>query len=450
MSYNNNISSPNDHSSINLENYEMYFMMYIDRELCEAEMAEVDAFLLKYPYLQIEMDQLKATILSLPNEESVVLPNKNQLFKKEDDVIDAIDGVEEKIILATDNELNDLDWLVLQKEISVNSEVDKLFQQYQQTILPQEKIEFPNKNLLFKAEEAVLDPSLEEKIILATDQELNQSELLALQKELSQNPAAEKLFQQYQSTVLPKETIVFPNKQQLYKSGGKTISIFRARWVELSIAAAVALFVVVNVYNPQNTKELIKETINTPSTTQVKPADSNTNQQSTEETTSNTSSIGETTSRTSNVRNVAANVVSSTEVKQASKSSIVSTVNTPQNNIKVEVPTEKIEIEKKSSEASNISNTTNVQQTNTSTETVPATLTDEEFFASFEVKNDTDALIAEQQLQDLRSLMATNDPREVEDYSSDPIPLRGLFKKVKNEVFKHNRNSKNSYSIHFK
>lgn len=387
MSYNENISSNHQPAPlITMENYEMYFLMYIDRELNESEMAAVDAFLLIHPELQEEMDQLKSTVLELPNIESITLPNKMSLYKSEENQIDA---------------------------------------------------------------------ALEEKMILSIDHELNDKEEQQLQEELKNNLPAQQLYQNYQSTRLPLETIVYPHKEALYKSTGKTISIFRARWVELSFAAAIAFLVVVNIYEEQTPKQIIDEANRYPTTTnrsQITDNQFSDNNTATLEVKPNSTA---TTVNNSNVINNSkfdnnnSNIQPNNNRSVTNPTTVIASVTKNENNVietpvVVEIPTQ----EKNISDLSNISISPNVEHTNTSTEVIKS---DEEFIASFNLNNDSEALLADQQLEDLKSLMATNDLKEINDeYSSDPIPLRGLFRKLKNEVFKHNRNSKSSYSIHFR
>ncbi|MBC7949915.1 MAG: hypothetical protein H7Y42_18670 [Chitinophagaceae bacterium] len=70
------ISSP-----IDLSNYESKFLSYIDNELPEAERREVENFVSVHPSLKGELDWLQRSKLQ---PESIVFPDKNSLYRKEE------------------------------------------------------------------------------------------------------------------------------------------------------------------------------------------------------------------------------------------------------------------------------------------------------------------------------------------------------------------------------
>lgn len=379
MSYNNNISSSDQQPPvITPENYEMYFLLYIDCELDEAGQAAVEAFLSAHPELQEEMNQLKEAVLTLPAEEEIVLPNKMNLYK--------FDGI-------------------------------------------------------------INDQNVEEKIILSIDNELNKEENNSLEAYLTQNPGAHQLYQQYRLTVLPQEKIEYPNKAALYQSTGKSVSMFRTRWVELSIAAAVALFITVNIFSPMKPSEVMENIRTTHSSVNqnqpVTPVKHDSNQAVTNEDSKPSTEI-------------AAN--NNTAVEKPAKNQTTvefpSVKPTPLPIVNEKFTTEEKNTEKNIPNESNISEPTIVEPTNNNSElsATQATATEESFYASFDVKTDSEALLADKQLEDLKNLMASNELSPAHnEISDDPIPLRGLLMKVKREIFKSNRTNKNSsYSIHFK
>ena len=49
--------------NINRDNYEEFFVLYIDKELNAAERAAVDAFLNQHPDLRTEFEMLQETVL---------------------------------------------------------------------------------------------------------------------------------------------------------------------------------------------------------------------------------------------------------------------------------------------------------------------------------------------------------------------------------------------------
>src|SRR5712672_589648 len=66
---------------INRNNYETYFLLYIDRELNPSEMSEVEKFVTENADLQKEFSLLRQTVL-LPAQ--TVFDQKELLFRKEE------------------------------------------------------------------------------------------------------------------------------------------------------------------------------------------------------------------------------------------------------------------------------------------------------------------------------------------------------------------------------
>src|SRR3954452_4719316 len=67
--------------SIALDNYQEYFLLYIDNELNETNREAVEKFVLQHPQLQDEFTLLKQTILP---QEKIGFHNKKSLYKKEE------------------------------------------------------------------------------------------------------------------------------------------------------------------------------------------------------------------------------------------------------------------------------------------------------------------------------------------------------------------------------
>lgn len=67
---------------INLNNYEEYFISFVDNELSEDERADVEKFILQHPQLQAEFALLKQTV---SEPEPVVFENKEILYRHKED-----------------------------------------------------------------------------------------------------------------------------------------------------------------------------------------------------------------------------------------------------------------------------------------------------------------------------------------------------------------------------
>jgi hypothetical protein len=66
---------------ININNYEEFFFLYIDRELDETAREKVEKFVLQHPQVQDEFTLLKQTVLQ---PEAIVFTDKSSLYRKEE------------------------------------------------------------------------------------------------------------------------------------------------------------------------------------------------------------------------------------------------------------------------------------------------------------------------------------------------------------------------------
>src|SRR5687768_1237556 len=84
--------------NINRNNYESFFLLYIDNELSVDEVRKVEEFVAENPDLEEEMIMLKKTILN-PDEHS--FGNKAGLFRTEV----SASNLQEQLLMYLDNEL---------------------------------------------------------------------------------------------------------------------------------------------------------------------------------------------------------------------------------------------------------------------------------------------------------------------------------------------------------
>lgn len=133
--------------NINRDNYEMYFLLYVDRELSAEERAAVDQFVAEHPDLKTELELLLAT--SLPVE-AMNYPSKSELLKKET----VIDGQLEKLLQHLDNELDPIAVQSLEVNIAADETLKREWNLLQQVKLdPNETIIFEDKESLYRHEE---------------------------------------------------------------------------------------------------------------------------------------------------------------------------------------------------------------------------------------------------------------------------------------------------------
>jgi hypothetical protein len=136
---------------INRDNYENYFLLYIDGELSLEDKQAVEQFAQANPDLQAELVMLQQTVLPLDHESS--FQNKESLYKSLQQETIGLHNYEERFLLYVDDELdkeqkNSVETFVLQ-----HPQVQESFTQLKQTKLPIEHIDCPNKEALYKKEE---------------------------------------------------------------------------------------------------------------------------------------------------------------------------------------------------------------------------------------------------------------------------------------------------------
>jgi cytoskeletal protein RodZ len=134
---------------INKDNYEEYFLLYVDNELTAAEKASVEAFIEEHPGLKTELDMFLATKLDM---EDVKMDGVEDLYKYDDkDLINA-GNFEEFQVLSIDNELNTEEQEALDSFHKDHPEAVSNFEWLKKTKLPVEEITFPDKSSLYRTE----------------------------------------------------------------------------------------------------------------------------------------------------------------------------------------------------------------------------------------------------------------------------------------------------------
>jgi hypothetical protein len=145
--------------NINRNNYEVFFLLYVDQELNEADKLEVEEFLLSNPDLQVEMEMLSSVIL--PQETAItVFPDKSKLFRTEDtNSLVNISNHESFFVQYTDDELKNEEKAATEQFVYTNPEFQAEFELIQKTKLtPDTSIVFPNKDLLYRKEDNRVRP----------------------------------------------------------------------------------------------------------------------------------------------------------------------------------------------------------------------------------------------------------------------------------------------------
>lgn len=147
--------------SINLSNYEEYFLLYLDNELSAEDALAVESFVQQHPHLAPELDLLISTKLPL---------NSCTYLGKEELLAEAMKAttVDESLLLYLDNELADNEKIAVENKLASNSNYAFQFALLKQTKLDTgEAIMHPNKKELYRHGSKVVPFALWMRIAVA-------------------------------------------------------------------------------------------------------------------------------------------------------------------------------------------------------------------------------------------------------------------------------------------
>lgn len=137
---------------LNRNNYEEYFILYLDNELSSEDRREVDIFANENPDLKAELDMLLQSKLS-PNTD-IIFQNKELLMARTNSAI-SMNNYEEWLLFYTDNELTAEEIKEVETFVAEHPSVKKELGLLQQTKLQPDEIVFPDKESLYRKEEKV-------------------------------------------------------------------------------------------------------------------------------------------------------------------------------------------------------------------------------------------------------------------------------------------------------
>lgn len=139
--------------NINRNNYEEYFILYMDNELTPEERGMVEAFVQLHPDLKEELDLLLQ--YKFTPDTDIVFSGKEELLKGQAESIVNLSNYEEYLLLYIDNELNPAQAVAVEQFAAENLAVKKELDLMRFTRLQPETITFPDKASLYRKEEKV-------------------------------------------------------------------------------------------------------------------------------------------------------------------------------------------------------------------------------------------------------------------------------------------------------
>lgn len=136
--------------TINRNNYETYFLLWVDGEISPEEMVAVERFIANNPDLAEELALLQDT--KLVPEEQIIFTGKSQLLKQSTNDI-TLDNYESWFLLFVDNELSLANRQKVELFVLQHPNLQASFELLMQTQLAPEECVFNNKEVLYKKEE---------------------------------------------------------------------------------------------------------------------------------------------------------------------------------------------------------------------------------------------------------------------------------------------------------
>lgn len=132
---------------INRDNYEEFFLLYVDKELDKDGYAAVEDFLRQNPDLAKELEMLQQSTLI---EDNILFSQKELLYKKETSI--SLADYEEYFLLFADNELDQQQIAEVENFVLKHPQLQNEFMLLQQARLQPEPVIFSGKGELYRKE----------------------------------------------------------------------------------------------------------------------------------------------------------------------------------------------------------------------------------------------------------------------------------------------------------
>lgn len=164
------------------------------------------------------------------------------------------DNYETFFLLYADNELRADERTAVEDFVNDNEDLRGELQMILTAILSADHLLFDEKEILYK--NSFVDAELQEKLILKIDNELPAGDQAFVEKALAENKFALKEYETLLAAKLDaNETILFENKELLYKKEKDNVIVFRmVRWAAAAILIGFGLFLGVGLFKNNGEK----------------------------------------------------------------------------------------------------------------------------------------------------------------------------------------------------
>jgi hypothetical protein len=147
---------------------------------------------------------------------------------------------EEFFILYMDNELSSDQRREVELFVQANADLKEEFDMLQQSkLVMDEAIVFDNKELLLRPAGHIDITNYEEWLLLYIDNELDSEQKIIVEKFAASHPAVREELNILQKSRLQPETIIFPDKESLYRKEQPARRVVMVRWTRVAVAAAL-------------------------------------------------------------------------------------------------------------------------------------------------------------------------------------------------------------------
>lgn len=219
---------------ITRENYEIWMIDYLEENLSSSEMDEMRDFLAANPDIQEEIEGLEDINLSAP---VLKMGNKSALLKKE--LPCSPERLDHQLVALLEGDLESPEKEETLGWITQFPEVAKIWTLVQKAQLEKEELIYADKEKVLVAEAIDMD-LVEHQMIALLEGDLSGTEKIALEAKIAASNTLGGDFGLLKATKLKvDETLVFANKEELYKTA--VIPLFGYVRFAVAVAAAVVL-----------------------------------------------------------------------------------------------------------------------------------------------------------------------------------------------------------------
>ena len=216
---------------ITRENYELYFVDYIDGNLSDEDVKLLLVFLSENPDLKEELEEIGSIELKKPD---VTYSGKEHLKASPELPMINLENFEDYLTKDIEFGLSEDEYQALDVFSKNHPEVLRYIQVNDKLVLKPGTFVYHKKLELLKLN---TETSVEDLCIMAVEGILTSSEKTILEDLLQHSSSAKEVMESFEKTRLKAETITYLNKSSLYQKSGVVIPL----WTRWAVAAAVVV-----------------------------------------------------------------------------------------------------------------------------------------------------------------------------------------------------------------